>query len=203
MAVKSGNQNHPKKGAAIKVNPIREVSHINAIKALLTNHPRNFCLFVLGINTAFRANELLSLTVGQVSRLQIGSHLEVKQSKTKKYRIVTINEASYAAIREWLSKHPKRDIPKAALFLSQKTKGALQVPTVNHLVKSWCAKVGIIENTGSHTMRKTWGYHQRIQLNTRIPLLMEAFGHDTEAQTLDYLGIQADEIQSLYMRLVL
>jgi len=72
------------------------------------------------------------------------------------------------------------------------------VSAVNRLVKRWCSDNGLKGNYGSHTLRKTWGYHQRKQKNAPIPLLMEAFGHSTQKQTLDYLGIQAQEIQELY-----
>ncbi len=47
-------------------------------------------------------------------------------------------------------------------------------------------------------MRKTWGYQQRVMKNAPIPILMEAFGHSTQAQTLAYLCIQEEEIQDLY-----
>jgi hypothetical protein len=43
------------------------------------------------MNTVFRANELLSLQVGQVRSLQVGDVLSVKQSKTDKFRQVTVN----------------------------------------------------------------------------------------------------------------
>jgi integrase len=191
MAVFSGNQNHPKKGAAIKVHPIRDKQHIEAIKTNLSHQPRNYCLFVLGINTAFRANELLSLTIGQVSGLKVGSRLELKQSKTNKYRAVTLNNASYNAIRKWLSRHPRKSKPSAPLFQSQKTRATIRVSTLNRLVKSWCSTAGVIENTGSHTLRKTWGYQQRKLGKASIPLLMVAFGHNT------------DEVQALYFDLEL
>ena len=55
--------------------------------------PRDLCLFVLGMNTAFRANELLSLKVGQERSLLPGDVLSVKQSKTGKFRQVTVNKA--------------------------------------------------------------------------------------------------------------
>ncbi len=70
--------------------------------------------------------------------------------------------------------------------------------TVHKMVKKCCREVGLKGNYGSHTMRKTWGYHQRIQKNQPIPLLMSAFGHATQAQTLEYLSIQEAEIQDLY-----
>ena len=60
---KGHNDNHPRKGSSIKVAPLRSLDDIARVKALLVNQPRNLCLFTLGINTAYRANELLSLTV--------------------------------------------------------------------------------------------------------------------------------------------
>ena len=55
------------------------------VKETLAEKPRDYCLFVLGINPAFRASELLSIRVGQVRYLQAGDRLEIKQWKTKKY----------------------------------------------------------------------------------------------------------------------
>ncbi|MEP0174132.1 MAG: tyrosine-type recombinase/integrase [Paraglaciecola sp.] len=203
MSRPKGNPNHPKKGAAIKVYPVRNMEQIEAIKAKLKHQPRNYCLFVLGINTAFRAKELLSLSIKQVEALKVGSRLEVKQSKTNKYRAVTINNNSYNAIQFWLKRHPRQREPNAALFQSQQSRSAIGVSTLNNLVKGWCADIGMTENTGSHTLRKTWGYHQRMRGQASIPILMVAFGHTSETQTLEYLCIQADEVQALYLRLEL
>ena len=85
MIMKGRNTNHPKKGASIKVQPIRGLDAISSIKRNLSRHPRNLCLFTLGINTAYRANEILSLNVGQVRHLQSGDILSIKQSKTREY----------------------------------------------------------------------------------------------------------------------
>ena len=74
------NTNRPKKGSSIKVEPIRQTKEIKRIKKLLSDTPRDLCLFTLGINTAYRANELLSIRVGQVDYLSVGDPLEVKQS---------------------------------------------------------------------------------------------------------------------------
>jgi len=40
----------------LKVEPIRDKRAIGRIKKMLRDHPRDLCLFVLGMNTAFRAN---------------------------------------------------------------------------------------------------------------------------------------------------
>ncbi len=53
-------------------------------------------------------------------------------------------------------------------------------------------------NYGSHTLRKTWGYHRRVTFGTDLPRLMVCFNHSTQRQTLEYLCIQADEIREVY-----
>ena len=45
------NPNHPKKDSAIKVEPIRKKKNIEDLKKILRDRPRDYCLFVFGINT--------------------------------------------------------------------------------------------------------------------------------------------------------
>lgn len=200
-SVKTGNQNHPKKGSTIKVEPIRDLKAIKRIKKLRAQSgqfwQRDLCFFTLGINTAYRANELLSLRVGQVDYLQAGDRLELRQSKTGKNRATAVNRTVVEAIDHWLTVHPS-PAAHSPLFISQRGGGALSVPTVSNMVKEWCEEAGLRGNYGSHTLRKTWGYHQLRINNVPIPLLMEAYGHSTQKQTLEYLCIEADEVRELY-----
>lgn len=194
-------QNHPKPGSSIKVEPIRDFDAIQEIKQNLIDAGkwRDYCLFTLGINTAYRASELLSLTVGQVAHLKPGDVLEIKEKKTKKYRAATLNHAAYAALYDWLRVHPGRGNPNAPLFISYRRKEALSVSTVNRMIKKWFKTIGLHGRYGSHTMRKTWGYHQRKNNDAPMPLLMTAYGHSTEAQTLHYLFIQNRELRDLFL----
>lgn len=202
--MKGRNTNHPKKGASIKVQPIQGLDAITSIKRNLSNHPRNLCLFTLGINTAYRANEILSLTVGQVRHLQTGDILSVKQSKTREYRSTVLNSVTVDAIQNWLLIHPYAKEEDAPLFVSERRRHqSLTVAALNHLVKGWCNEIGLPGNYGSHTLRKTWGYHQRISNRASVALLMKAFGHSTETQTMDYLYILPFEIHDLYRTLEL
>ena len=206
------NPNHPKLGDTIKVEPIRTVNAIGKLKQHLADSPRNLALFVVGINTAYRASELLSIRIGQVRHLQPGDRLEVKQRKTKKYRAVTMNNACHEAIQKLLESLERKALAMrdlswvdddAYLFAGREPHRALTVPTLNNLVKDWCRKVNLKGNFGSHSLRKTWGYMQRTKKDTPIPLLMQAFGHATQQQTLSYLCIQAEEIESIYTGLEL
>ena len=194
------NPNHPKKNSTIKVEPIRDLRDIRAIKKVLADNLRNLCLFVLGINTNLRASDLLRLTAGQVRHCKPGDEITLKEKKTGKPRRINLNKSSIAAIKELLASTPLPD--SSPLFFSQRG-DVLTVPSINRLVKFWCRAINLKGNYGSHTLRKTFGYHQRIQLNTSIPELMVMFNHSNQRQTLDYLCIQPDEIRSAYMKLEL
>ena len=201
------NSNHPKAGSTTKVEPIRDLAAIAAIKKNLSARPRDLCLFTLGINTAYRANELLSIRVGQVAHLKAGDSLSVKQSKNGRDRMITLNGTAASAIQDWLKLHPGPE-DAAPLFPSQRTRKALTVSPFINMVKGWCKDAGLKGNYGSHTLRKTWGYHQ-LRGNTKtlphlvLPLLMEAYGHARQQQTLEYLCIQSDEVASLFMQVEL
>jgi integrase len=200
------NHNHPRKGSSIKVEPIRERTAIERIKARLRESPRDYCLFVLGINTGHRANELLSITCGQVRILNAGDALDLKERKTKKHRTVTLNRAAIQAIRAWLAVHP--DPRDGAPLFRLRTGRALTVSTVSNMVKCWCAEADLHGNYGSHTLRKTWGFHQ-LRRNTEtkpqmvLPILMQAYGHASQEQTLEYLCVQAEEVARLFMQVEL
>jgi integrase len=98
--------NRPQKGESIKVEPIRQKAAIERIKAVLLKNAqyRDHCLFTLGINTAFRANELLSLKIGQVLHLAAGDILELKQSKNRKHRAVPLNKTAAEALRLYIER---------------------------------------------------------------------------------------------------
>lgn len=193
---KGQNPNRPAKGSSIKVEPIRKKTAIENIKKILQDKPRDLCLFTLGINTAYRANELLSIRLGQVKNIEVGDTLTLKQSKTKKYRMVTLNRTAAKALQRYVKEDCDNLSDNDFIFKSQRG-GALTVPTVTNLVKGWCVSVGLKGNYGSHTLRKTWGYWQ-YKRGTPLPLLMEAFGHATQQQTLAYLGIQSRDIEQIY-----
>ena len=129
--LKGENPHRPAPGSVLKVEPIRDKRAIGRIKKMLWDHPRDLCLFVVGMNTAFRANELLSLKVGQVRPLLPGDVLSVKQSKTGKFRQVTVNNAVVEAISLHLAANPLMD--DEPLFMGKR--GCLTVPTVSTMVK--------------------------------------------------------------------
>ena len=195
------NRNHPKKGAIIKVEPVRRLEDIKNIRSLLRGNPRDLAIFNLGINTNLRANDLVRLKVGRVRHLRPGETLVLREKKTGKTRSITLNQTCYQSIQALLA---AKDMEDAAdddfLFRSRKGKKGLLPNTLNGLVRKWTKTLGLKGNYGSHSLRKTFGYIHRTVLGTDIPTLMKLFNHSTQRQTLDYLCIQPEEIRDAYMK---
>ena len=56
----------------------------------------------------------------------------------------------------------------------------------------------------THTLRKTFAYHQMLMSNNdhrKLLLLQKMFGHSSVSQTLDYIGITNEEIEDAYKSL--
>lgn len=193
--MKKSNPNHPPKGSRIKVEPIRSIKDVGTIRKLLQHKPRDLALFTLGINTNLRASDLLNLRVGQVRNLKPMDEIEIREQKTGKLRRITLNQACAGAVKGLLASEPYQD--KDYLFRSQRG-AVLTVPSVNRLVKAWCKGINLRGNYGSHTLRKSWGYHQRVTFGVGLPELMVCFNHSTQRQTLEYLCVQPGEIRSVY-----
>jgi integrase len=191
---KGENSNHPQKGSTIKVEPIRDMKDIKAIKKMLAGNPLYFAIFTVGINTNLRASDLLRITVGMVRGIKPMEEMELKETKTGNVRRITLNKNCTDAIAGLLATRSYKD--DDYLFVGKR--GVLTVPTVNRLVKSWCEAINLKGNYGSHSLRKTWGYHQRVSFGVGLPELMTVFGHATQRQTLAYLCVQPEEIKNVY-----
>jgi integrase len=190
------NDNHPAKGSTIKVEPIKDLKDVKAIKRLLQDSPRDLCLFTLGINTNLRASDLLGLTIGQVKDIKPGDELVLREKKTGKHRRIGINRAVASAIQALLKSMAQGRHDNEPLFQGQR--GPLTVPSITRLVKSWCRAINLKGNYGGHSLRKTFGYHQRVTFGIGIPILMEVFNHASQKETLAYLCVQPEEVKSVY-----
>jgi len=192
---KNQRKNHPKPGSRIKVEPIRDLKDIQTIKKLLADKPMDLALFTIGINTNLRASDILNIKVEQVRHVKPGEDIEIREKKTGKIRRLTLNKNVVTAIRNLLSS--KQYVLGDYLFTGQR--GVWTVEYVSVKVKNWCKRIHLKGNYASHTLRKTWGYHQRVTFGQSLPVLMACFGHSTQRQTLNYLCIQDNEVKSVYM----
>jgi len=191
---KGQNFNRPKRGEQIKVEPIRDLKDIKAIKKMLNGNDLYQALFTVGANTNLRASDLIQIKAGQVRHIKPMDEIELREQKTGKSRRISLNKACFDSIMRLLASRPYQD--EEPLFIGQR--GPLTVPSIHRLVKSWCGAINLKGNYGSHTLRKTWGYHQRVTFGVGLPELMVCFNHSTQRQTLQYLCIQPEEVRNVY-----
>ena len=177
-----------------KVEPIRRTKDIMEIKKLLIDNPRNSTLFTLGINTPLMPNELLHLKVHQVKNLEENSTLTIS-TDVDRPKTLTVNRITCRSIRGLLESENYED--DDYLFKSQR--GKLIVPSLHRLVNKWCDAVGLTGKYGSHTLRKTWGYHQYHTFGTDISKLVKVFNHSSQKQTKDYLCLDEEQNFNIYL----
>ena len=151
----------------------------------------------MGINNGIRTGDLLKLKVGQVKYLKTGSTLSIRESKTKKENFIVINKSVFKALQYFLSAVKPADAN--FLFSSRKGYSALTVSSVNKLIKKWTGAINLRGNYGAHTLRKTWGYHQRVTFGVGFEIISKRFNHSNPAITMRYIGIEDKEVHDTLM----
>ena len=192
---KARNPNHPEKGDTIRVDPIRRLEDVKAIKEILSDRPRDLLLFTMGVNNGLRVGDLLRLKVKDVRHLKEGDSILIRESKTKKENILMVNKAVHKALRNYLEEVDPDD--EDFLFASRKSKEPLLIQAVNALVKKWTKAINLKGNFGAHTLRKTFGYIQRTMYKVGFEVLAKRFNHSSPAVTMRYLGITDKEVNGI------
>jgi len=190
------------------VDPIRDKKKLAQIKNLLRGQGRfrDLLLFVVGINTALRVSDLLKLKIGDFVDQdgQVKSRFWLKEEKRGKRQEVVVNDSIGEALDEYLAAYPGIETdPEHSVFFNTRT-GNFRKPIrrgqVWKLIATICEDVGLRGNFGTHTLRKTWGYHARLS-GVDLALIMHKLNHNSLAYTKRYLGITDDELEAVVRRL--
>lgn len=178
------------------VEPIRDKKQICAVKNYLKERNlRDYAMFVVGINIALRISDLLSLTWQDVAT----GTIDIEEGKTKKPRTIRLNKAALKALQEL---RDSLDSPTGYIFKSREGNKPITRQHANSILKQAAKAVGIKENIGTHSLRKTWGY-QAWKKGFNPALIMETLNHSNLGITRRYLGIRQDEINGLYENLII
>ncbi len=107
------------------VQPIRDIKQIETIKKLLKQQSlRDYCLFVLGINSGLRISDLLKLRISDVSEKgKVKDRIRLREKKTNKFKDFPISDNAKKAIKEYLQTRAINE--NEPLFISRKNKGFL------------------------------------------------------------------------------
>ncbi|QWH76431.1 site-specific integrase [Bacillus mycoides] len=174
------------------VQPIRDPEQIQQIKEhLKEKSERNYILFVMGINTGLRIGDILKLKVGDVQ----GSHISMREMKTGKQKRIQITSSLKRELR-WFNEG--REVGEYLLRSRKGKNRPIGRSMAYKILKSTAAEFGLDE-IGTHTLRKTYGYHMYMQTKN-IALLMEIFNHSSEKVTLRYIGVNQDAMDKAMSR---
>ena len=177
------------KGDIINVQPLRTIKEITDMIEALSMSPntaaRNVLLFKIGISTGLRIGDIVKL---QISDVKGRSSLKIREGKTKKERTVHLN-AIMADIAEYIE---GLDSDAGYLFASRKGDSHITTTQAYRVLTSSANLLGR-SDIGTHTMRKTFGYHYYKRTHD-ILTLMNIFNHADQSTTKRYIGITEEEV---------
>jgi len=193
------------------VEPIRNLEVIKQLRAVLKNQStRNELLFILGINVGLRIGDILKLKIGDVVKPNKvpRDYVIIKEEKTDKTKKLYLGEIVKETILNLMHENPNFETDD---YLFKSRKGENQPITrqqAYRILNSAAASLGLVERDeagviimgeiGTHTLRKTFGYHA-YQSGVSLELLMQIFNHSSKSQTLKYIGITEEEKKGVYL----
>ncbi len=177
------------------VEPIRNKQDLKRIeKILLKQSFRDLLFFLIGVNCGLRISDILNLDVGDVKNK---THINITEKKTKKYKRFPLNKKLKPMLDEFTLGRSKEE----PLFLT-KNNNRLERTQCYRILNAVCKKVGIDYKVGTHTLRKTFGYHH-YQKFKDVAILQKIFNHSSPEVTLRYIGIDQDMIDESFYNFIL
>jgi len=184
------------------VEPIRDKGKISLMKKLLfAEDPRNYLLFVLGINSGLRISDLLKLRVEDVLEPDgsMRERITLREKKTGKSKDFPLSDNARSALKQYFKSLEGREKKPMELFPSRKG-GALGRVQAYRILNRAARIAGISGRIGTHTLRKTFGYWAYKQ-GQDIVMIQRLFNHSSPSVTLGYIGITQEELDNVYIHL--
>lgn len=198
--------------------PIKSMDDIIRVsKYLIANKRfRDNMLFIVGINFGLRVSDLRMLRFSNLIVSNNGVQMfrdsfpifEQKTRNTRKHkrnRYITINTAVQDAVILYLENTHNVTLSDY-MFRSESNNGRsnntpISRKAIDMILKGIAADMDMNIHMSTHTLRKTFAYHQMLMSHNdprKLLLLQKMMGHSSAAQTLDYIGITGEEIEEAY-----
>jgi len=186
-----------KGGGIMTVEPIRDKTKIKQMYQLLKRKDEKYAvLFKFGLNTGLRISDIIPLKVKDImnTNLQFRDYLILKEKKTGKEKKIKLNDALRKIIMEYVKNN---NLSYESYIFSSKKGGFIGRIQAYRVLKECAEQLGI-ENFGTHSLRKTWGYWTYKISRYNIGLIMDTFNHSSQGITLRYIGVNQDQKDKLY-----
>lgn len=168
------------------VQPIRDPEIIRAIKEdLVEKSDRNRMLFITGINSGLRISDILLLRVIDTKK----SYFNLIEKKTGKKKRIEMTPGLRLEFKEYVEGKQDHEY----LFKSREgVNKPISRSMAYKILSESAAKFGL-DDIGTHTLRKTFGYHFYKKYKN-VAMLQQIFNHRDQETTLIYIGISQDEM---------
>ena len=176
------------------VEPIRNLDDLKSVESILSENKRDLLYFTIGTNCGLRISDILALNVADVKGK---SYIYITEKKTGKFKKFPIN----SKLKPMLEKFTIDRELDEPLFIS-KFQNRLGRITAYYTIINACNKASLEEIFGTHTMRKTFGYHHYKKYKD-VALLQKIFNHSSPIVTLRYIGIEQEQIDESYVNFIL
>jgi site-specific recombinase XerD len=163
-------------------------------KALLQvagEHPRDFAIVMLFLQTGLRVSELVNLKLSDVD--VASREITVRQGKGRKDRVVPLVGQALSALKAYLAvRDPGSDYEQ--VFLARN--GTSMDPrTVRYRIHKYYQEAGIRKKASVHTLRHTFATHQ-IHNGLKINQLKEVLGHRQMETTYKYVHLDRTNLRA-------
>ncbi|AFK85168.1 MULTISPECIES: tyrosine-type recombinase/integrase [Thermoanaerobacterium] len=179
------------------VEPIRDKVKIKQMYYYLQGKdPKYGLLFKFGLNTGLRISDILPIKVNDIytSNYKFREYLTIKEKKTEKEKKIKINES----LKKEIDKYIKLRCLKYDDYLFPSNKGGHIGRIQSYRILKEAAETVGVENFGTHSLRKTWGYWSYKTSRYNIGLIMDTFNHSSQKITLRYIGVNQEQKDELY-----
>lgn len=170
-----------------KVQPIKLKAKIDEVERILGAQDEKYrIMFLIGIYSGLRISDILQLKVKDVYGRD---HIDIREKKTGKAKRFRINKN----LAKELNRYCSGRNPEDYLVKSRQGKNQPIVSRRAYEVIRNAGRQAGLESVGTHTMRKTFGYHYYKQTGD-VVTLQKLLNHSTPRVTLVYIGIEQDAI---------
>lgn len=171
-------------------------------RLLVQSNWHDLALLSFGLDTMFRASDLLATKVWQIKYLNgpIRTLISRRQQKTRQVVNPVLTPPTRAYLQRWLRCSGKQ--PEDFVFTRQKPKSGAPITRVHYakLIKSWAEWVGHNpQEFSSHSVRRSKPAHM-YWAGEDIALISRLLGHKSIANTIEYLGITQAKAESAALR---
>lgn len=177
-----------------KVDVIKNKEDIKKIKEFLRlSNFRNYLMFIVGINTGLRITQILSLKFSDV----VDEHNNIVDKISFNNISYYINDNVQECFQKYIEINENILSNRTFIFKSKKGDNPIERSQAYRILNDASKSVGVNIKVGTHTLRKTFGYHFYMQ-NNDLKYLQKLFNHSSMSITADYIGINYKKTNSNY-----